>query len=95
MVDLLYTKYGLSKIEQFIPALEKELNFWNSTEKLVVLRKDNKSLFLTRYFDKETTPRPESYFEDLETARELINEDERKKLYRNLRSACESGSCDM
>jgi alpha,alpha-trehalase len=91
MVDLLYNKYGLTKIEQFIPALEKELNFWNSSDKLVVLRKNSKSYFLTRYFDKETTPRPESYYEDLETARELNNDDERKKLYRNLRSACESG----
>lgn len=44
---------------------------------------------LNRYFDPEPTPRPESYREDIETAKN-INVD-KSAFYQHIRAACESG----
>ena len=80
-------------------ALEKEYAFWmkgkeelNNEERAmdrVVLMADGK--VLNRYWDSETTSRPEAYKEDmaLEAAAKKKTDDE--LLFRNIRAACESG----
>jgi alpha,alpha-trehalase len=45
---------------------------------------------LNRYWDDHPEPREESYHEDFSLASGL-SEDEQKRLYRNIRAACESG----
>lgn len=46
---------------------------------------------LNRYWDKGDTPRPEAYKEDVHLASEKATEEEKKQLFRDLRSAAESG----
>ena len=83
-------KWGL----KYLPQLEKEYEFWcGSKEKKIVSEhtvqiSDGKSL--NRYFDPEELPREESYIEDLQAAQILSNE-QKNKLFRNIRAACESG----
>ncbi|WP_414828823.1 alpha,alpha-trehalase TreF [Alteromonas sp. H39] len=43
---------------------------------------------LNRYFDDATTPRPESYLEDIESASDI---EDKPLFYQDLRAACESG----
>ncbi|BCD90559.1 hypothetical protein fh0823_06980 [Francisella halioticida] len=43
---------------------------------------------LNRYWDDSSTPRPESYREDIEHAKNIKD---KPKFYRNIRAACESG----
>jgi len=85
-------------IKRYISAIENEYQFWmkgadkltlqsNTCERTVMM--PNGSI-LNRYWDTEATPRPESYFEDVELANS-IPENERSAFYRNIRAACESG----
>ena len=51
-------------------------------------------LFLNRYYDKFDTPRDEMYRNDVETAKQLkeVNDEfDEKRLFRDLRSGAESG----
>lgn len=85
MVELLATKYPDS-LQKFLPQLEKEYKFWMETEGKTVTMKDGE--VLNRYFDKFSTPREEMYRNDLELGKDLPDA---SKLYRDLRSAAESG----
>lgn len=80
IVDILYQELGISAIEKYLPALEKEYAFWMNTERNVN--------GLNRYWDESATPRPESYREDIEHAQNIANKPD---FYRNIRAACESG----
>ena len=83
-------KWGLKYLQQ----LEKEHQSWcgdpdkNIKSDHIVELSDGQKL--SRYFDPEGVPREESYFEDIQTAKGLIGGEE-ADLYRNIRSACESG----
>ncbi len=46
---------------------------------------------LNRYWDSGNTPRPEAYKEDLHLAKQLSTDIEKEQLYKDLRSAAESG----
>ena len=79
MVNLLAEVKGDSIYKQFLPALEKEYRFWmEGSAKLVpgqayrrvVKLKDG--TILNRYWDDSTSPRQESYKEDIETAEEAV-----------------------
>jgi len=74
---------------KYLQKLEKEYEFWggNSSDHVVKLPDGNK---LNRYYDPEELPREESYFEDIQTVKNLFGE-EKVKLYKNIRAACESG----
>ncbi len=84
-------------LTKYLPALLKEYKFWmNGEEKLkntgdafehVVKLSDG--TILNRYWDKDPRPRPESYKEDVHLQKTSGRKAE--DLYRNLRSACESG----
>ncbi|MBV6645879.1 MAG: alpha,alpha-trehalase TreF [Cyclobacteriaceae bacterium] len=97
MVNTYIQHTSLEKGLKYLNAIQKEYNFWmdgaesltpsNPEGKRVILYK---GFILNRYWDQFDTPRPESYREDIELARDLP-EAEQKQLYRNLRAAAESG----
>lgn len=96
MVQLLSELRGKKILTRYRPQLEKEYNFWmkgtdslntlNPSSSRVVLLEEGE--VLNRYWDESATPRPESFKEDVELAKEISDE---KQLYRDLRAACESG----
>jgi alpha,alpha-trehalase len=96
MVQLLSEAAGKKMLIDNLPHLEKEYNFWmagadslsrkNSSSKRVVLLPGGE--ILNRYWDEFDTPRPESYKEDVELAKEVSD---KKQLFRHIRAACESG----
>ncbi len=96
MVGLLSDIEGRRVLLNYLPQLQKEYNFWmDGTNRLtaqaptyrrVVRLADG--VYLNRYFDDKQTPRPESYREDVQLAR---NSKEQQALYRHLRAGAESG----
>ncbi|WP_232223346.1 trehalase family glycosidase [Francisella frigiditurris] len=80
IVDILYKHYGISRISKYLPVLEKEYSFWMNTNRNIG--------GLNRYWDEASEPRPESYREDIHSAKDASN---RADFYRNIRAACESG----
>ncbi|MEO0471213.1 MAG: alpha,alpha-trehalase TreF, partial [Bacteroidota bacterium] len=97
MVGVLAEMEGDDVWAEFLPALEKEHAFWmagendlsetNPAAQHTVLMDDGS--VLNRYFDNGTEPRPESYREDALLADSMGRD--KVQLYRDLRSACESG----
>ncbi len=82
---------------KYLEPVQKEYEFWmNGAEGLTPMAPEGRramlyiGFLLNRYWDDYDTPRPESYREDIELA-EGLAEEEKKKLYRNLRAAAESG----
>jgi alpha,alpha-trehalase len=81
---------------KYLPQLEKEYGFWmqgmeelnanNISVKRVTLLPDGS--ILNHYWDEFDSPRPESYKEDVELAKNI---EDKCSLFRNLRAACESG----
>lgn len=97
MVKLLAAETSKETLVKFLPQLEKEYQFWmlGSLELAarkkaigrVVLLPDGS--ILNRFWDKNNTPRPESYKEDVELSHQSAQRPE--ILYRHLRAAAESG----
>lgn len=97
MVQLLRTWKGQNVLLRYLPHLEKEYAFWmhggasltkGSTAAHRAVRLLD-GVLLNRHWDEHDTPRPESYKEDVETAR--ASEQEDAIVYRHLRAAAESG----
>ncbi|GAB3755403.1 alpha,alpha-trehalase TreF [Spirosoma pomorum] len=96
MVGLLSEVRGRRVLLQYLPELQKEYDFWmNGKEQLTAQQPAYRrvvrladGVFLNRYYDDKTTPRPESYREDVELAR---RNKEPQTLYRHLRAGAESG----
>lgn len=99
MVDLLAQETGEDVLLHYLPYLEKEYRFWmrgslelnnneklNASERVVKLSKTQK---LNRYWDAYDTPRPEMYGTDVHDAQQTDRNP--NELFRDLRSACESG----
>lgn len=97
MVKLLAESKGENVLVEYLPAMEKEYQFWmkgsddlneklNTTHHAVRMPDGN---ILNRYWDENDTPRPESYREDAE----LIHQSSQtaETLNRNLRAGAESG----
>lgn len=76
---------GIKRVSEFLPALEAEHRFWMTSARAVKL---TDGTLLNRYWDSETTPRPEAYAEDVALGKESRFTDD---LYQNLRAAAESG----
>lgn len=98
MVALLAEVDGEQSVTGYLDALEAEHAFWMRGEGLLgpeagaerhVVRLEDGSL-LNRYWDAGAAPRPESFREDVRLAQALPPE-ERPRLWRDLRSAAESG----
>jgi len=96
MVELLADIEGDKIYTHYLDVLEKEYRFWmnqdhdlseNDSYSNHVVLVDG--LKLNRYFDKNTTPRPEMYGADCHLAESSGRNPE--ELFANLRAACESG----
>ncbi|NMH60888.1 trehalase family glycosidase [Alteromonas ponticola] len=82
--------------QEVVQVLEQEYLFWMGSAADPRLPVSPRTVtlgdgeILNRYYDSQTTPRPESYREDRALADSLAEEN-RAQFYRNLRAACESG----
>jgi alpha,alpha-trehalase len=116
MVELLASIKGKSMYKKYMPAMQKEYDFWmtgvatlkNGSAYKRVLKLDDGTV-LNRYCDDLDIPRQEGYKEDVKAAEEAVlqktmvmrfasekamNEfiaNENKRVYKDLRSAAESG----
>jgi alpha,alpha-trehalase len=95
MVDRV-AKNDRTLFESFLPALQKEYDFWmkgyetleaGEANNRVVMMEDGS--LLNRYWDNYALPRPESYREDYELAEKVGGNKE--TIYRDLRAGAESG----
>jgi len=83
---------------KYLPAIQKEYDFWMDGVDLLSEQKKTsrrtvyiaEDAVLNRYWDDLDFPRPESHREDVELA-EHVEGDAKTKLYRNLRAGAESG----
>jgi alpha,alpha-trehalase len=95
LLDLLAHRRGPEEVLEYLPALEREYEFWmdgadglergEAYRRVVGLEEG----VLNRYWDDQPRPRPESYREDVELAERVDREPE--SVYRDVRAACESG----
>ena len=97
MVELLATHEGDEALKKWLPQMEKEYQYWmdgaealepGSASKRVVRMADG--ALLNRYWDDNDTPRPESWLDDVTTAKNNPNRPA-TEIYRDLRSAAASG----
>jgi alpha,alpha-trehalase len=90
-------EYDSLAADHYLDAMIKEYRFWmagtdslrdpgDAAQHVVMM---SNGTVMNRYYDKGETPRPEAYKEDYALAQQHAGE--RKKLYRDLRSAAESG----
>jgi len=96
MVELQAEHDGVAALVKRLPQLQREYEFWmdgaknlspGSVHRRVVRLADG--TLLNRYWDDLATPRDESYFEDVETARN--SKRPAAEVYRDLRATAESG----
>ncbi len=97
MLALLAEKKGASVYLEYLPQLEKEYRFW--MKGAADLNESNRAGFhcvllaggeiLNRYKDEGSSPRPESYREDIELA--ATTKQPGEQLYGHLRAGAESG----
>jgi alpha,alpha-trehalase len=96
MVQLLATIKGDEVFTTYLPALEKEYQYWmegaaklkpGQAHRRVVRLKDG--TVLNRYWDDSNVPRQESYREDVETAAKSGRN--KIEMYKQLRAGAESG----
>lgn len=96
MIRLLREEKGEQVLIDYLPQLEKEYNFWMRGRKELtadnvavhrVVRLSDGSI-LNRYWDESDTPRPEAFKEEINLAKASVD---KKRMYRNLRAAAESG----
>lgn len=90
MVELLAAQKGPAIYREYLPALEKEYAYWMDetfpTRHVVHLPGGR---LLNRYYDRRDTPRPEAFA--AEEAVAARSTEPKPLLFRNLRSAAESG----
>jgi alpha,alpha-trehalase len=98
MVQLLAQKKPKTTLIKYLPYLTAEYAFWMKGSRQLgpnrlatrrVVRMPDGSV-LNRYFDAKSTPRPESYKEDVETALQVKGRTP-SRVYLDLRAAAESG----
>lgn len=97
MVELLASHGGDEVLKTYAPQMEKEYRYWmegadglqnGQANKRVVRLADG--AILNRYWDDKDTPRPESWLDDVTTAKNNPNRPA-TEIYRDLRSAAASG----
>ncbi|QEM91212.1 alpha,alpha-trehalase [Kosakonia radicincitans] len=97
MVELLATHDGDEALKTWLPQMEKEYRYWmegvdslqpgQASQRVVKL---NDGTVLNRYWDDRDMPRPESWLDDVTTAKNNPNRPA-TEIYRDLRSAAASG----
>jgi alpha,alpha-trehalase len=90
MVELLADVKGNGVYAEYLPALEKEYNYWmDETGPTMHVVKMPYGSVLNRYYDQLDIPRQESFHQDVDVSQ--ASKEDPKLLFRNLRSAAESG----
>ncbi|WP_162993817.1 trehalase family glycosidase [Halalkalicoccus subterraneus] len=95
ILDLLAQQRSPEAVFEYLPALEREYEFWMDGEDDVDAGESHRRVVgldggvLNRYWDDEAHPRVESYHEDVELAER--SDRDPQQLYRDVRAACESG----
>lgn len=74
-------------LRETIVSLEREFNYWSQPSKTVFVN----GHILAVYSDRSSGPRPESYFEDVETAQDFATVEERNAFYAEIKGGAESG----
>jgi alpha,alpha-trehalase len=97
MIELLCEENGEAMLTKYLPALEKEYQFWmkgsnelnkkNPCCNRVVLLED--AAVMNRYWDSKDEPRPEAFEEDKHIA--SLTKNNPAKTFRHIRAAAESG----
>ncbi|WP_436857635.1 alpha,alpha-trehalase [Citrobacter tructae] len=97
MVELLAQHDGDDALKKYLPQLQKEYAYWMEGVETLTPGQQNKRVvklddgtILNRYWDERNTPRPESWVEDIATAKSNANRPA-TEIYRDLRSAAASG----
>ena len=97
MVELLASHDGDRALKTWLPQMEKEYRYWMEGADALTPGKANKRVvrmedgaLLNRYWDDNDTPRPESWLDDVTTAKNNPNRPA-TEIYRDLRSAAASG----
>lgn len=97
MVELLAQHDGDDAMKKYLPQLQKEYTYWMEGVETLQPGHQNKRVvklddgtILNRYWDERDTPRPESWVEDIATAKSNPNRPA-TEIYRDLRSAAASG----
>lgn len=97
MVELLAQHDGNDALKKYLPQMQKEYNYWMEGIETLKPGQQNKRVVkladgtvLNRYWDDRDTPRPESWVEDITTAKSNPNRPA-TDIYRDLRSAAASG----
>ena len=97
MVELAAAQEGDAVLQRWLPEMRQEHAYWmrgaetlkpgHATARVVRLAD---GALLNRYWDDEDTPRPESYLQDVETAKKAPDRSP-AEVWRDLRAAAESG----
>ncbi|MHC0469132.1 alpha,alpha-trehalase [Citrobacter sp. EBS8] len=97
MVELLAQHEGDDALKKYLPQMLKEYTYWMEGVETLQPGQQNKRVvklddgtILNRYWDDRDTPRPESWVEDIATAKSNPNRPA-TEIYRDLRSAAASG----
>ena len=97
MVELLAQHDGNDALKKYLPQMLKEYSYWMEGVETLQPGQQNKRVvklddgtILNRYWDDRDTPRPESWVEDIATAKSNPNRPA-TEIYRDLRSAAASG----
>ncbi|MDM2896098.1 alpha,alpha-trehalase [Citrobacter sp. Cpo030] len=97
MVELLAQHDGNDALKKYLPQMLKEYSYWMEGIETLQPGQQNKrvvklddSTILNRYWDERDSPRPESWVEDIATAKSNPNRPA-TEIYRDLRSAAASG----
>lgn len=97
IVELLAQHEGDDALKKYFPQMLKEYTYWMEGVETLQPGQQNKRVvklddgtILNRYWDDRDTPRPESWVEDIATAKSNPNRPA-TEIYRDLRSAAASG----
>jgi alpha,alpha-trehalase len=97
MVELAAQREGDAPYKRYLPALRKEYAYWmqgaaglHRGQAAAHVVRLHDGTVLNRYWDAEATPRPESWLQDVTTAKAAPDRDS-AGLWRELRAAAESG----
>lgn len=100
MVKLLGSHKGRTRTyAEYLPYMLSEYRFWIKGKRKLEKREHKayarmvempNGMYLNRYYDNKTSPRPESHFEDTETAQDSPGR-QADRLFLHLRAAAESG----
>ncbi|XP_050685580.1 trehalase-like isoform X2 [Leptidea sinapis] len=87
---ILDDSFDMEFLRHHIHTLDREFDYW-MTNHTVDLEYEGKKYTLMRYTDQSQGPRPESYKEDIDVAKDLDSPEKKEELFAELKAAAESG----